>query len=169
MTEPLSNGKAVQLKATEDVAASQDELRMLRKRQNEQMVVYLLVCFAIVAAWILGSWQFSFVWTFVIALFTLVIWRSKVLTLTERNLQYRETILHRRRSLRQSESAEWLNFLLNRWSVFRFFSACIFCVSFVIYCSLSAVKLLNMSICPLCYMISVVVRVKIITKVMPSS
>jgi len=115
MTAPLSNETAVQLKATEDVAAVQDERRMLRKRQNEQMVIYLIFCSAIVVAWVLGSWQFSFVWTFVIALITLAIWRSKVMTLTERNIQYRETILHRRRSLRQSESAEWLNFIINRW------------------------------------------------------
>jgi Ca2+-dependent lipid-binding protein len=115
MTTVMNSGTATQLPVKDIATTGLDEQRMLQKRQNEQMLIYLFICLAIVLAWMLGTWQFSFVWVFGIALFTLVTWRFKVMTLIEKNIQYYETILHRRRRLRQSETAEWLNFLVNRW------------------------------------------------------
>jgi Ca2+-dependent lipid-binding protein len=119
MSTPVLNSKSSsQTEAAVRTNVSLDERRMLQKLQNEQIIVYLIICIVIVIAWILGSWHFSFVWIVGIAFITLIIWCNKVVKLTERNLQYREAALHRRQSLRESESAEWLNFLLNRWSVF---------------------------------------------------
>jgi len=92
-----------------------DDKIQLLKRQNEQLCVYLFVAAALVTAWLLGIYNFSFFWVFVIAAVTFFIWQSKVLLLTEYFLRRCEVLVHRRRALCQHETAEWLNFVINRW------------------------------------------------------
>ena len=94
-----------------------DEKRQLRRRENEQLCVYLFVVLALVISWVLGTYQLSFFWVFVVVFVTFVVWKSKVLSLTEHFLRLSEVIVHRRRALSQHETAEWLNYLINRWYV----------------------------------------------------
>ena len=92
-----------------------DEKRLLQKRQNEQLLIYLFIAAALVTCWLLGMCQFSFFWVFVISFITFYIWKSKVLLLTEQFLRHCEQLVHRKRALSQCETAEWLNYIVNRW------------------------------------------------------
>lgn len=93
-----------------------DEEKTLRKdRENSQMKVYILIAFVINLSWLLGWLGFSFLWIFALVFLTFVVWYTKVMTIVELYIKEREISLHRKRALRQNESAEWLNFILNRW------------------------------------------------------
>jgi len=94
-----------------------DEKQLLQKRQNEQLYVYLFVATALGISWLLGVHQFSFFWVFLVIFVTFVVWKTKVLSLTEYFLQQCEVLLYRKRAVSQHESAEWLNFFINRWYV----------------------------------------------------
>ena len=87
----------------------------LNQRTNQQMLVYLLVACVIISAWALGTLGCSFIWIFCLLFVTFWIWYKKVTSIVEKALRKKETLLLRRRNLRQSETAEWLNFILNRW------------------------------------------------------
>ena len=80
------------------------------------MFIYLFVALSIILAWLLGAWGASFAWPFGLVVAVFVVWRGKVLALTAAFLRDKELEVHRRRALRQSETAEWLNFVINRWS-----------------------------------------------------
>ena len=84
-------------------------------RENQQLIVYLFVASMIVLSWILGSLDCSFLWTFILIVLTFMVWWNKVLALTETYVKEKEVLMHRRRALRQSETAEWLNFVVNCW------------------------------------------------------
>jgi len=92
-----------------------DEKLLLRKRQNEQLYVYLFVAGALVVCWLLGLYQFSFVWVFAVIFLTFVMWKIRLLSVTEYFLRQCELRMHQRRALSQSETAEWLNFVIRRW------------------------------------------------------
>jgi len=92
-----------------------DEKQLLRKWENEQLHVYLFMVVALVTSWLLGIYQFSFFWVYIVIFLTFIVWKSKVLSLTEQFLRHCELLLHRKRALSQHETAEWLNFVINRW------------------------------------------------------
>ncbi|ESN99313.1 hypothetical protein HELRODRAFT_162834 [Helobdella robusta] len=96
-----------------------DGLKDLKqKRQNDQMMLYIFILSMLLLSFFLGYFQFSLFWIFIIGLLTLFVWNRRALDLTERFIWEQETLLHRKRALRQNETCEWLNFLINRWFVF---------------------------------------------------
>lgn len=92
-----------------------DDKKAQRKRENQQIIIYLFVSIIIIVSWLLGTWNMSFVWAFFLVFVTFLVWRTKVLSLTEEYIHQQEIFIHRKRALRQSETTEWLNFILNRW------------------------------------------------------
>jgi len=112
-----------------DVNLLVDDKCLLRRRQNEQLVVYLFVSAALVTTWFFGLYQLSFFWVFVVTFITFVFWKSRVLSFTEHFLRQSELFMHRKRALSQSETAEWLNFIINRWYVHDCFCVCPFSLS----------------------------------------
>ena len=102
-----------------DDSLADDENEQIAKahRENQQLAIYIFVAFVIATAWILGFFEFSFFWAFGLIVLTFLIWWSKVLALTEQCIKHREVLIHRKRALRQSETSEWLNFVINRWYV----------------------------------------------------
>ena len=101
---------------TSDDAVDEENAAQM-KRTNQQMVVYLFFCFVIIASWLLGMYGFSFFWIFLLLGAAFWVWYRKATSLLEQALKEKEVVLMRRRNLRQSETAEWLNFILNRWFV----------------------------------------------------
>ncbi len=104
-------------KKRDDFDAEEEELNKSAQvsRENQQLAVYLFVCVITILAWILGTLDFSFVWIFLLIVVTFMIWWGKLMKLVEDHIKWKELVVHRRRALRQSETAEWLNFVLNRW------------------------------------------------------
>ena len=100
-----------------DGAETQEERKAKSERENQQLLVYLFVCVMLLVAWLLGSCGASFFWVFFLIALTFAVWWNKVMGLLDRHLREQELVLHRRRALRQSETSEWLNFIINRWSV----------------------------------------------------
>ncbi|ESP01611.1 hypothetical protein LOTGIDRAFT_172554 [Lottia gigantea] len=93
-----------------------------RKEVTNLMGMYLLVAGAVTISWVLGYLEFSFLWVFMLSASLFVVWKTKIGNIIRRHLDFEEDNLHRKRALRQSESVEWFNFLLNRWWVFSTYS-----------------------------------------------
>ncbi|KAK2158561.1 hypothetical protein LSH36_167g03038 [Paralvinella palmiformis] len=89
-----------------------------KSRENQQILLYMFISFVVILAWIIGYFQFSFLWVFLLILLTLLVWWNKVISLIEAYVRDKEVEVHRKRALRKSETAEWMNFLVNRWWIF---------------------------------------------------
>jgi Ca2+-dependent lipid-binding protein len=107
--------KATRAKSSYEFLLTEQDKEAQAARENQQIIIYLFVCLIIIVAWLLGCWQVSFLWIFLLVLLTFVVWWGKVLYLTEEHIKSREIQIHRKRALRQCETAEWVNFVLNRW------------------------------------------------------
>lgn len=117
----LAGGRKSQ-RLKEELGNSDAEKAAKAARENQQLVIYLFVASVIILAWVLGSLHCSFLWTFFLIVLTFMVWWNKVLLLTEKYIKEKEMLVHRRRALRQSETTEWLNFIINRWwAIFAFF------------------------------------------------
>ena len=105
------------LSSDELITAKVTEQEKLAKtaRENQQIILYIFVSAIIAVAYVLGSMEFTFIWVFLLITLTFVVWWGKVLHLTEEHVKYHEQLVHRRRALRHMETAEWLNFVVNRW------------------------------------------------------
>lgn len=103
-----------------------DEKKAKAERENQQLVVYLFICLMLILSWLLGTFKISFFWVFGLIGLTFAVWWNKAMSLLEKHLRQQELILHRRRALRQSETTEWFNFLINRWlvSAMKYFETC---------------------------------------------
>lgn len=82
---------------------------------SQLLGIYFLVVLAISTAWVLGTFQMAFYWTFLLSGIIFVIWRTKLRQILRNKIFALECLIHRKRALRQNESSEWLNFILNRW------------------------------------------------------
>lgn len=82
---------------------------------SQLMGLYFLVVVVILTAWALGCFQMAFYWTFLLCGFIFVVWRTKLRQILRNKIFAVECLIHRKRALRQNESSEWLNFILNRW------------------------------------------------------
>ncbi|CAH1793049.1 unnamed protein product [Owenia fusiformis] len=89
-----------------------------RRRENQLLFIYIFVGLSLLMAWKLGEYSFSIIWIFGLVGVVFVVWWARVLRLTEEHLKFYEVLLHRKKALGRSESAEWLNFVINRWWVF---------------------------------------------------
>lgn len=104
----------------EDGKDTEDAVEKLaqRKRQNQILIIYIFICCIVVLAWCLGTWQQSFFWVFCLVVVIFFVWKGKVLSLTEQYIKEKTLLMHRKRALRNNETTEWLNFIINRWWVF---------------------------------------------------
>lgn len=82
---------------------------------SQLLGIYFLVVLTISTAWVLGTFQMAFYWTFLLSGIIFVIWRTKLRQILRNKIFAVECLIHRKRALRQNESSEWLNFILNRW------------------------------------------------------
>lgn len=82
---------------------------------NQLMGLYIIVSFMLAMAWFLGTLNFSFLWVFAIIFCLFIVWKTRLRNIVERNLDWHKEHFHRKRALRQEETAEWLNFIINRW------------------------------------------------------
>ncbi|KAL4237453.1 hypothetical protein ACF0H5_002170 [Mactra antiquata] len=89
-----------------------------RSAVNQLMGLYVIVAFMLALSWFLGNFSFSFLWVFGIIFGLFVVWKTRLREIVERNLDWHKEHYHRKRALRQEETAEWLNFIVNRWWVF---------------------------------------------------
>jgi Ca2+-dependent lipid-binding protein len=84
---------------------------------NQLMGLYIIVAFLLALSWFLGSMSCSFLWIFGIIFGLFIVWRTRLQEILERTLDWHKEHHNRKRALRQEETAEWLNFIINRWLV----------------------------------------------------
>lgn len=82
---------------------------------NQLMGLYVIVALLLSLSWLLGSMSFSFLWIYGIIFGLFIVWKTRLQTLLERTLDWHKEHHNRKRALRQEETAEWLNFIINRW------------------------------------------------------
>lgn len=109
----------IKMKPKQDSAKTQeqpDDIKKLSRHVTNQLVVmYLFVAVVVVSSWGLGTMSFSFQWVFLLLALLFMIWKVRLSALIRKKLHIEESNIHRKRALRQSETAEWLNFAVNRW------------------------------------------------------
>lgn len=86
-----------------------------RSAVAELMGLYIIVSFLLALSWLLGTVECSFLWIFGIIFCLFIVWQTRLRNIVERNLDWHKEHFQRKRALRQEETAEWLNFIINRW------------------------------------------------------
>ena len=91
------------------------EAQAKKDRDDTQLRLSLFVCGVVAITWFLGAFGFSFVWTGFIIPLIFTVWYRKNCRIIDDRVREAEIQVHRRKALRDEETAEWLNFVLNRW------------------------------------------------------
>lgn len=91
------------------------DLKARKEREDTQLRLSLFVCAVIVLTWFLGAFGFSFVWVVFIIPLIFTVWYRKNCRVLDGRVREAEIKVHRRKALRDEETVEWLNFVLNRW------------------------------------------------------
>ncbi|CAG5128726.1 unnamed protein product, partial [Candidula unifasciata] len=95
------------------------EAHKIRAEESQKAVtsfmgMYLIVAFTVAFSWLLGYFDFSFLWVFISIASLFIVWKTKIGKVIAQHLSNEEATLYRKRAFRQNETAEWFNFLLNR-------------------------------------------------------
>ncbi|XP_063216806.1 extended synaptotagmin-2-like [Bacillus rossius redtenbacheri] len=77
-----------------------------------------LVAAAAAGSWLLGAAGLSVAWMLLLLVLLVSLWKAHAARLLGAAVRGEEARVRRRRALRPDETAEWLNFLVNRWWVF---------------------------------------------------
>uniref|UniRef100_A0A646QE25 Tricalbin-1 n=1 Tax=Hemiscolopendra marginata TaxID=943146 RepID=A0A646QE25_9MYRI len=96
------------------------EEELLKKSQRETQFVWsnIFLSLTIIGSWILGQAGLSVAWIVLLLGLFYVVWQGKLIRLIEETVVFEKLRIHRRRALQTAETAEWLNFIINRWWIF---------------------------------------------------
>lgn len=94
----------------------QDQRTLHRADQQKRLIISLLI-FTILA-WVLGRIEASIVWIFALLVWIFLWWNNNATRIIELAVEEAENDTRKQRALKNAETAEWVNFLLNRWLVF---------------------------------------------------
>ena len=91
----------------------QDQRTLHRADQQKRLIISLLI-FTILA-WVLGRIEASIVWIFALLVWIFLWWNNNATRIIELAVEEAENDTRKQRALKNAETAEWVNFLLNRW------------------------------------------------------
>ncbi|XP_059473484.1 uncharacterized protein LOC132195473 isoform X2 [Neocloeon triangulifer] len=116
---PSSRSKA----ASSSTLSSTDddyETELANKSQRDAQLgwMFAFVAGSVFASWALGATGVSVAWLLLLLALLAAVWRASLRRLVEGAIRYETLRVARRRALSVDETAEWFNFLLNRWWVF---------------------------------------------------
>ncbi|XP_064636611.1 uncharacterized protein LOC135493308 [Lineus longissimus] len=89
-----------------------------QQREFHLLIIYLFVIATVSIAYVIGYFKWSFGWLMPPFIVMLCVWRFKMFRIVEDHLTQEHVRVHRKRALRGSETAEWMNFIMNRWAAF---------------------------------------------------
>lgn len=75
----------------------------------------IFMALSIVCSWILGTSGLSLAWLLLLLALVVAVWKTSFVGLVEAAVNYETLRVRRKRALSHAETAEWFNFLLNRW------------------------------------------------------
>ncbi|XP_069673106.1 uncharacterized protein [Periplaneta americana] len=96
------------------------EIALAQKSQRDAQLSWTLIFVAasVVCSWLLGTTGLSMAWLLLLLALVAAVWKASLVRLVEAAINYETLRVRRRRALSQDETAEWFNFLVNRWWVF---------------------------------------------------
>ena len=86
-----------------------------RDAQLSWTLIFVAVC--VVCSWMLGTTGLSLAWLLLLLGLVVAVWKTSLVRLVEAAVNYETLRVRRKRALSRDETAEWFNFLLNRWYV----------------------------------------------------
>ena len=94
-----------------------DELEAAARKEREstQLKLSAFVVGVISLSWAIGALGFSFTWCVLIIPIVFTVYYRKNCRILEHKVREAEIKVHRKKALRDEETAEWLNFFINRW------------------------------------------------------
>ena len=98
-----------------EIDSDEDVIKIHAK--NEIWRLTTTLCIVILISYICGYFQFSILAPLLICLYAIWIWNIKVNRIQNWFYSEHEAREQRKRAFYQSETVEWLNFLLNRWYI----------------------------------------------------
>ncbi|XP_021917858.1 uncharacterized protein PYUK71.03c-like isoform X2 [Zootermopsis nevadensis] len=93
-------------------------LLILATRDAELIWTLMFVALSVVCSWLLGTAGLSLAWLLFLLALVVAVWKSSLVKLVEAAVKYETLRVRRKRVHNQDETAEWFNFLFNRWWVF---------------------------------------------------
>ena len=105
---------------TEDADTGGDDVSdtLVKELANHQIHrLTVIMCLLVVLSYVVGYFQLTFLVPILLCLYAVWIWKLKTKEIHDWFYNEHEMREHRRRALEHAETAEWVNFLLNRWYV----------------------------------------------------
>jgi Ca2+-dependent lipid-binding protein len=90
-----------------------EDCKSFRERQYTRAVCSVGIFIAL--AWLLGRFEFGFFWLLGLMVFVILWWKCKISWLLELVCKDADLEARRERAFHDTETVEWLNFILNRW------------------------------------------------------
>ena len=111
-------GKEIGNKDGEKLASKQhsdaeEEQRQHRTDQHQRLILSMLI-FTVIA-WLLGKTDVSILWIFFLLAWIFFWWKNTATKVIDLAAKQAEIDKRREKALSNAETAEWLNFIINRW------------------------------------------------------
>lgn len=107
----LKDGKKLESKQSSE--AEEQRRREHRADQHQRLIISMLI-FTIIA-WLLGKADVSVLWIFFLLAWIFFWWKNTATKVIDLAAKQAEIDKRREKALSNAETAEWLNFVINRW------------------------------------------------------
>lgn len=107
----LKDGKKLESKQSSE--AEEQRRREHRADQHQRLIISMLI-FTIIA-WLLGKTDVSVLWIFLLLASIFFWWKNTATKVIDLAAKQAEIDKRREKALSNAETAEWLNFVINRW------------------------------------------------------
>ena len=93
--------------------AEEQRRRQYRADQHQRLLLFMLIFTAI--AWLIGKTDVSILWIFFLLAWIFFWWKNTATKVIDLAAKQAEIDKRREKALSNAETAEWLNFMINRW------------------------------------------------------
>lgn len=93
--------------------AEEDRRTLYRENQHQKLIISVLI-FTIIA-WLVGKTDVSIFWIITLLVWVFFWWKNTATQIIDLAAKEAEIDKRREKALSNGETAEWLNFLINRW------------------------------------------------------
>lgn len=111
VTSVANDDEKSEAKQTSDAEEGRQAIR--RANQHQKLIISVLI-FTIIA-WLVGKTDISIFWIFTLLVWILFWWNNTATHVIDSAVKEAEIERRRQKALSNGETAEWLNFLINRW------------------------------------------------------
>ena len=99
---------------SKQLSEAEQERRTLHRANQQQRLIISLLIFTVIA-WVIGKYDVGVVWIFSLLVWIYLWWKNNATRIIDLAAKEAEIDKRRQQALTNAETAEWLNFLINRW------------------------------------------------------